>query len=47
MSDIEGCFAGKMYAKSDNLLIHTAIFPTEKKSIFNYVYLCIEISLTL
>jgi hypothetical protein len=30
MSDIEGCFAGKMYTKSDNLHIYTAIFPTKK-----------------
>lgn len=25
-----GCFAREMYADSDNLRIHTAIFPTEK-----------------
>ena len=28
-----GAFAGEIYAKSDNLLIHTAIFPTEKKGL--------------
>ena len=48
MSHVEGCFAGKIYAKSDNLLIHTAIFPTKKKkSIFNYEYLCTERGLIL
>jgi hypothetical protein len=31
-----GCFAGEMYAKSDDLHIHTAIFPAEKMSMFNY-----------
>jgi hypothetical protein len=31
-----GCFAGEMYADSDSLHVHTAIFSTEKKSLFSY-----------
>ena len=31
MPDEVGCFPSEMYAKSDSLHFHTAIFPTEKK----------------
>ena len=47
LSDEEGCFAGEMYAMSDNVHIQTALVPTEKKSIYKYEYLYIESGLTL